>query len=438
MPNRAKAIILLLVDSLILFSCLTIIICIRRPSSVSLIYLLKHFQLFAYIFPIWIFIFFIEDFYSLKTYNPANLAISTIRSVFLSVVVSIIMIYIMLDRPEKPKTNLVLLAIIAMPTLFCWRKLFFRFFSIDSRLRSTILIGCEDTLSLVKNQLEEKPYLGYKVTACLSPEEANNDLSLENVQLIAIERSKSNGQNLYRKVFSLLGTDIEIIDLARFAEIISRKIPINAIDESWFVEYCGHQTSRSDEIIKALIDKFIAFSLLILCFPIALILIPILFLVHGSPIFFTQTRIGKNNKPFKIFKLRTMILDAEKDGPKWSTPQDSRITRTGKILRKTRIDELPQLYNILKGEMSLVGPRPERPELIQKELIHLFPYYNQRHLVKPGVTGWAQVSFRYGFTNLDAKEKLQYDLFYIKNKSVWLDFLIILKTIKTIITGAGH
>ena len=133
-----------------------------------------------------------------------------------------------------------------------------------------------------------------------------------------------------------------------------------------------------------------------------------------------------------------MVVDAEKAGAQWAKPGDARVTTVGKFLRKSRFDELPQLINIFKGEMGLVGPRPERPEIIDTKLAPNIPFYNLRHLVKPGVTGWAQVTFRYGFSQEDSAEKLQYDLFYVKNKSLWLDLVIIIKTIKTVLTGAGQ
>ena len=133
-----------------------------------------------------------------------------------------------------------------------------------------------------------------------------------------------------------------------------------------------------------------------------------------------------------------MVREAEKSGIQWAIPKDARVTRIGKFLRKTRLDEIPQLINILKGDMSLVGPRPERPEIINSQLVPNIPFYNLRHLVKPGVTGWAQVTFRYGYTEKDSAEKLQYDLFYVKNKSPWLDLIVIMKTIKTVLTGAGQ
>lgn len=188
-----------------------------------------------------------------------------------------------------------------------------------------------------------------------------------------------------------------------------------------------------------MLDKGVAIILLILLAPLALVLLPLLLIVHGRPIFFRQTRTGLNNQPFTLYKLRTMVTDAEKNGgAQWSRPGDHRITPLGKWLRKTRIDELPQLYNILRGDMSLVGPRPERPEIIQRDLRGRISHYDLRHCVKPGVTGWAQVAFRYAFTMEDAREKLQFDLYYVKNRTLWMDLAIIAKTIKTVLTGAGQ
>jgi lipopolysaccharide/colanic/teichoic acid biosynthesis glycosyltransferase len=425
MSNRAKTLILLIIDAVILFLALTVVISIRHGN------LAEHYSLFSAIFPFWILMFFIEGLYTLRTYNPANLPISVIRSISISVIISFIFIYLFPLQGENftPKTNLVLICFLALPLIYGWRKFFFNFFAKESRLRETVLIGSDETLRMVQKEIESKPHLGYKIVSI------NNDIPPE-AKLIAIERHFVRTE-LYQKIFSLLGS-VEIMDLASFAEKISGKIPINAIDESWFIEYCGHQESRSYDFIKVLIDKTIAILMLILLIPIAAILFPILLIFHGRPLFFKQIRTGLNNKPFKLYKLRSMVVDAEKTGAQWAKPGDARITKIGKILRKSRLDELPQLINIIRGEMSIVGPRPERPEMISKELAPNIPFYNLRHLVKPGVTGWAQVTFRYGFSTEDSKEKLQFDLYYVKNRSLWLDILVFLKTIKTVISGAGQ
>jgi exopolysaccharide biosynthesis polyprenyl glycosylphosphotransferase len=411
---------------------------LRKKGSPSQFYLLQHYKLFSILFPLWTLMYFIEGLYTLKTYNPANLPISIMRGTLGAVFLSFIVIYLSSVGELTPKTNLVLIAILSLPLVYIWRRIFFTYFSNDRRLRSTVLIGSPETIALVKTELGHKPHLGYKIIGAFSPDEAQKLDTIPNAELIAIERRMTKDQTLYQKVFSLLGSGIDIIDLAKFAEQISGKIPIQAIDESWFIEYCGHQDSRSYDFIKNLIDRTVSITMLICLIPVAIILFPILLIVHGRPIFFKQIRTGQNNQPFKLYKLRTMVIDAEKNGAQWSKPGDARITPLGKILRKTRLDELPQLLNIIRGEMSLVGPRPERPEIIEKSLAPSIPYYNLRHLVKPGVTGWAQVTFRYGFSQEDSFEKLQFDLFYVKNKSIWLDILVIIKTIKTVLTGAGQ
>lgn len=425
MSNRAKTILLLIIDLAIFFLSLTLVISIRHGN------LEEHYRLFSLIFPFWILMYFIEGLYTLRTYNPANLPISIIRGTFLSTIISFIFIYLFPLQGEgvTPKTNLILTSILILILIYGWRSAFFHYFSRDRRLRETVLIGSSETIELVKEEIERKPHLGYKIIATdgsIPPE----------TKLIAVERNFTNTE-LYQKIFSLMGS-VEVMDLAAFAEKISGKIPIKAIDEAWFIEYCGHQESRSYDFLKLVIDKTVAILMLILLIPVAAVLIPILLIFHGRPLFFKQIRTGQNNKPFKLYKLRSMVVDAEKNGAQWAKPGDARITRIGKFLRKTRLDELPQLINIIRGEMSLVGPRPERPEMIEKQLAPNIPFYNLRHLVKPGVTGWAQVTFRYGFSQEDSKEKLQFDLFYVKNRSIWLDILVVLKTIKTVISGAGQ
>ena len=439
MSNRAKTILLLIVDALLLLLSLSIVIYIRKGGHPSPAYFTKHYDLFSWVFPFWILMYFIEGLYTLKTYNPANLPISLLRGTVVSILISIIIIYSAHMQLGKitPKTNLLLVALIALPTLYLWRRFFFIYFSGDKRLRNTFIVGSKETIDLVHYEIKNKPHLGYKIVSSCNTDGCPTIIPGD-VELIAVERNMVQESDLYQKIFSLLGSGVEVMDLAKFAEQVSGKIPIQAIDKSWFVEYCGHQESRSYDVLKNILDRFVAIILLILLIPVATILIPLLLIFHGKPIFFKQVRTGLNNKPFTLYKLRTMIVEAEKNGAQWAKPGDTRITPLGKILRKSRFDELPQLINILKGEMSLVGPRPERPEIIQNQLSPNIPYYNLRHLVKPGVTGWAQVTFRYGFSQEDSKEKLQFDLFYVKNRSLWLDIVVIIKTIKTVLTGAGQ
>jgi exopolysaccharide biosynthesis polyprenyl glycosylphosphotransferase len=180
-----------------------------------------------------------------------------------------------------------------------------------------------------------------------------------------------------------------------------------------------------------------ALILLVLTLPLMLLTALLVKLESPGPVFYSQERVGLNGRVFKVVKFRSMRNDAEKDGvPRWATAGDSRVTRIGRILRKVRIDELPQLFCVLKGDMSMVGPRPERPYFVD-QLVQDIPFYAVRHSVKPGVTGWAQVSYHYGASKEDTVEKLQYDLYYVKNHSLFLDVVVLFETIGVVLTGSG-
>ncbi len=189
--------------------------------------------------------------------------------------------------------------------------------------------------------------------------------------------------------------------------------------------------------LKRLGDIFISFALLILLSPLMLFISIIILFIDGNPIFYSQTRNGYKQKHIKIFKFRSMIKEAEKNGPQWSKANDPRITKLGKIIRKYRIDELPQLISVIKGDMSLIGPRPERPQ-IDNKLKENIVNYELRNYIKPGISGWAQVNYHYGASLIDSKNKLSYDLYYIKNFSILLDIVILFKTLKIVFNGRGY
>ena len=232
---------------------------------------------------------------------------------------------------------------------------------------------------------------------------------------------------------------IKIHAFPDFYESINFKLPVSYIKDKWIIFSKGFDKLGSGiyKKIKRGIDIILSTLFLIISLPITLIIVILIKLTSKGPIFYVQERLGLNEKPFHIIKFRTMIVNAEKEKPQWAGKNDARVTKLGKILRKLRIDELPQLINILKGEMSFVGPRPEREYFVRK-LEKKIPYYSLRFVVKPGLTGWAQVNYRYGSSLEDAIEKLSYDLYYIKNMSLFLDFRIILKTIKICLFGMGR
>ncbi len=230
-----------------------------------------------------------------------------------------------------------------------------------------------------------------------------------------------------------------VIDLADFYEQIWNKVPVFYLKNQWFVLSQGFQLLHDPFglKVKRVLDIIIASSLLIPALPLMLFGALLIRFESAGPIIFRQVRSGEGGRPFTIFKFRTMVQDAEKNGAQWAQKNDARITRIGKMLRLTRIDELPQLFNVIRGDMSFVGPRPERPEF-DETLEAQIPFYNLRHLLKPGITGWAQVNYQYGASVDDAREKLQYDLFYLKNYSFWLDFQVVLRTIRVVLAAAGR
>jgi len=234
---------------------------------------------------------------------------------------------------------------------------------------------------------------------------------------------------------------VDIIDVVTFFERETGKIRIDQVHPSWFLFSEGFHHSAALEVSKRVFDVLASFFLLFITWPLMLLAMFAIFLESGcklgTPILFRQVRVGLEGRPFQVLKLRSMIVDAEKSGKaQWATKNDSRITRVGSFIRKTRIDELPQIYNVFRGDMSFVGPRPERPEFVVM-LSEKIPYYSERHRVRPGITGWAQLLYPYGSSEKDALEKLQFDLYYVKNHSLFLDVMILLQTAEVVLFGRG-
>ncbi len=232
---------------------------------------------------------------------------------------------------------------------------------------------------------------------------------------------------------------VNILDLVTFFERRAGKIRLDMLNPSWLYLSDGFHLGTFRRTGKRILDIFVVLMLLPIALPFALMVGLAIFIESGGKgsVLYSQVRVKQFGEPFKIYKFRSMVTNAEKDGvAQWASKNDSRITRVGKIIRNGRLDELPQLYNVLNGDMSFVGPRPERPEFVEK-LAKAVPYYGERHRVKPGLTGWAQVCYSYGDTVGDSIEKLQYDLYYVKNYSVLLDLLILLQTAEVVMLGKG-
>ena len=257
--------------------------------------------------------------------------------------------------------------------------------------------------------------------------------------ILIADSSQELSQSTVRDLMEMRLKGTYVYSLADYCEQFWHKIPPACIEDDWFAFSSGFSILHNpvNAKLKVAFDRLAAAILLLITLPLTLPIAIAIKLDSPGPVFYSQTRTGLNGKKFRVHKFRSMRSDAEKFGVKWAAERDPRITRSGRFIRMTRIDELPQLWNVLKGEMSLVGPRPERPEF-DVELRQEIPYYDLRYLVKPGITGWAQVCYPYGASVEDSYQKVAYDLYYIKNYSLVLDAAIAIKTIRVVLLGKGR
>jgi sugar transferase (PEP-CTERM system associated) len=259
----------------------------------------------------------------------------------------------------------------------------------------------------------------------------------EKTDKIVVSLSERRGLFPLNDVLSCKMSGIEVIDANSFYEQVMGKLLLENINPSWFIFSDGFRITLGLLLAKRISDILLSVVGLILCSPIIPFIALAIKISSPGPIFLRQVRVGAREKPFVLYKFRTMGQDAEKNsGAVWAQKDDPRVTKVGKLLRVSRLDEIPQMFNVLKGDMSFVGPRPERPEFVEK-LKEIIPYYSKRHFVKPGITGWAQVKYQYGASVDDAVEKLRYDLYYIKNLSLALEMITVLETIKVVLFGRG-
>jgi len=334
-----------------------------------------------------------------------------------------------------------------------WRLFYFFFFSLATSTKAVLIIGKGKVAEVIYSVIKKNPEYevigfisgAFKKKGVQEKKALENNASLEkiindyNIDDIIVTIEPIRNSQLNKTLINCKMRGINIWNIPTFYEHFIDKLPIPHIKENWFLFANGFDKLGSNihKRLKRAIDILISTAILIIAFPIGVIISITIALNSKGPIIYIQERIGKNQKPFNLFKFRTMVSDAEKGNPLWAEENDPRNTSIGKILRKTRMDELPQLINIIKGDMSLIGPRPER-EFFVKRLMEKIPFYSLRFSVKPGLTGWAQIIYKYGASEEDALEKLQYELYYIKNMSLFLDLRILLKTIRIILFGMGR
>jgi exopolysaccharide biosynthesis polyprenyl glycosylphosphotransferase len=364
--------------------------------------------------------------------------------------------------------------------LVLWRYAFSAI-ALPMRLKTRMLIvGAGKAGRCILETIRQLPNSGYKVVGFVDDDPKKAGMMIEDLPvlgqsrdlqelvrreriaqvIIAITNDKS--PDLLDNLARLTITSCRLIDMPTAYEILAEKIPIDHISDTWLFFNSLNNGRLYYRKIKRLIDLVFSLLVLLVSWPLFVLTAIAIKLDSSGPMFYRQERLGQDGEPFNIIKFRTMIPDAEQAGPQWATANDPRITRVGRVLRRMRLDEFPQLINILKGEMSLIGPRPERQEFVQefRALVAVWqskcsacplsngeklltykerlPYYSYRLLIRPGLTGWAQVKFPYASTMDETKEKLQYDLYYIKHVSFFLDLAILLKSLKIVLFGNGR
>lgn len=394
-------------------------------------------------------------FYSFELYEKSSWRhnANLLKAISFSVVLTslIIGLFSLLGIPQNTIDRLVIILYItcAIPLLFFWRKIYLATMLTNLTPNNHVTIIGEDEIiddikllisqEGIKSLTHVKDYLENNGQFAIGKNKLVNIMKENQSKVLIIGMRLDSLPLLRKQLIDLRFSGVAIYDACFYYETLTGMIPVSRVSDSWFLfhnqgEFFNNWVYR---LGKTSFDKILSLILLIMCFPLMIVTAITIKLTSKGPIIFSQERMGQNEHPYTLIKFRTMFNNAEElTGPKWATENDGRVTSVGKFLRKTRLDELPQLLNILKGDMSFVGPRPIR-KVMADMLAEDFPYYRLRFSVKPGLTGWAQVKGDYAGTREGQYKKLKYDLYYIQNQSIIFDLLILLKTVQTVIFSKG-
>lgn len=398
---------------------------------------------------------FILSFYIMDCHNIGHEDVkdSIIRlsmGIFLGTLLTTGLFYF-LEKWRFPRTLFIVQMLLNMIFSVGWRLIYLRFSSRFMTTQRILFLGVEKAnrvRKLLNTYATESDIIGYLGKEGADEEYAGQHLGFISDALSVIRQRQVTrvimldetvlSADLAKDLFNARLSGLAVDDMRSLYERLARRVPIDLINDNWLLHEDGfnlnvHQVARR---LKRAFDIFVSFFMLIVLSPFLLIVALIIKLETPGSAIYSQNRVGLQGKIFTVYKLRSMGIDAEKDGAQWAQKSDPRVTKVGRFIRKTRIDELPQLFNVLKGDMSLIGPRPERPEFVS-ELEAQIPYFYVRHSVKPGITGWAQVLYPYGSSIEDARYKLEYDFYYIKHMSILLELKIILKTIGVVLFPKG-
>ncbi|MCG2689726.1 sugar transferase, partial [Candidatus Parcubacteria bacterium] len=423
---------LVLGDMALAFFALFLTLLVRYFGNFSPSILNAHLIPFAIIYLVWLLCFYIFGLFDLSGMRQASeLLRKTLKTLAVCFGLALAFFYLIPFFGITPKRNLLIDLLIFGALIFFWRRLFCFLFS-SLYLQKIAFIGKTETALALEKDLSENPQFGYRSIGFLESNETADNLKeklcKENIKTIILSQDTSNDNALTDKLYQLLSLKITFWQIDKAFEKILQKVPLQTLQQEWFLKNLAALNKEGYDKIKRVFDFIMALILLVLTSPFWLLTSITIKIEDGGHVFYKQKRVGKDNKPFVMWKFRSMIEKAEQNGAKWAEDKDERRTKVGKVIRRLHIDEFPQMLNVLKGDISTTGPRPERPEFVS-ELEKTIPHYKLRHLIKPGFTGWAQTRWiKYARTNADSFEKFQYDLYYLKNRSFALDLSILLRT----------
>ncbi len=391
---------------------------------------------FTWLFLIWLLVFYLADLYRPQVIRTRITLLKTlIVAVLVSTTLSTVALYLFSGLFElTPKTNLFIFTAVFFVLDYFLRYAFLRAFT--SRAAGVAFLGESPFSTELSNYLAENPQTGYKVVLSASRvsdrtiDELKGMILSRDVEFIITQPPPAKDFDVLSAVYRLLPLEVNVMNFWDFYELVLEKVPLDELDEGWFLENIATRRPFYDTAKRLLDIIFSAFGIVILS-PFLVISGLLVILTSRGPIIFKQKRIGKGGRTFTLYKFRIMVVNH--NGSPWTVKNDPRLTPVGKILNFTHLNEFPQLVNVLIGDISFIGPRPESAELARE--YQKLPYYEMRHLIKPGISGWAQINYKPSMSLEEAREKLCYDIYYIKNRSMFLDLMIILKTIKYVFTS---
>lgn len=437
-------------DMLLLVLSLPLMLLISFKEDFEFGIFTDHLFPFLFIYFFILILFYIGGLYDTRSFKNSTYSFAGILMFHAAGGVFGVLLFYLSSPDITPKTNLMLNMAISAVLIATWRGLFQRFLAQHIKINVAIAGNNEHSIELA-HVISEQPYMGYNLSALINtssdalfPDHEHSkvktffadkdlvkNLRAANIDTVITAENPHLNPALAQAFYECIPYKIRFLDLAQSYELLTARIPISYINQTWFLENINETQKQLYASVKRFIDIAAAVMILVSSLPFWVVIALAIKWESAGPIFYSQERVGENKKLFKLTKFRSMIHNAEQGKAIWAQAKDPRVTRVGSFLRKTHLDELPQMINIIKGDISLVGPRPERIEFVQ-ELEKQIPHYNIRHIIKPGFTGWAQVNFGYARTPTDTYEKFQYDLYYLKNRSLLLDIATILKTVNLI------